>query len=287
MNYNELITDTANKIIASLEKGVLPWEKEWNGAGSLFNPINATTNIAYQGFNVMRLLMSATTQNFSTNRWLTFRQAAQRKIRIKKGEKATMIVRWVVLKNEDEDETLLTETRTRRKIIPKVFAVFNLDQCEDSPAKSELLGEQTVLNESERESKVDEVIKNSGAKIFEDGSAPHYNPSKDEIHVPKFESFTNSGAFADTVLHELGHWTGAKNRLNRDMSGVFGSESYAKEELRAEIASMMMCDRLGIKHNVQNQYSYINEWLKVLKKDKKEIFNAANDASKIVKFLGV
>lgn len=290
MNYNELITETSEKIIAELERGVLPWKKEWSGSGSLFAPFNATTKIPYQGFNVMRLMMSAVANGFSNNQWLTFKQAQFNKLRIKRGSKATAIVRWVVLKNEDdEDSELGIGTSRRQKVIPKVFYVFNLDQVEDCTKKDEYLGTPKTepLNESERIKKVESIIAENGAKVIEDGQSPHYSPATDEIHVPKFEQFETAGAYADTVLHELAHWTGAKSRLNRDQSGKFGSESYAKEELRAEIASLMICDKVGIEHNVKNQYSYIGEWLKVLKKDKKEIFNACNDASKIVRFLKI
>src|ERR1035441_7028029 len=88
-----------------------------------------------------------------------------------------------------------------------------------------------------------------------------------------------------TALHELGHWTGHTSRLARDLSNPFRSEGYAREELRAEIASLMLGDELGIGHDPGQHVAYIESWIKVLEKDPREIFRAAADAEKITRFL--
>ena len=132
------------------------------------------------------------------------------------------------------------------------------------------------------------MLKRSGAKIFNDqADRAFYRPSADEIHLPAQEAFPDIADYYATALHELGHWTGHSSRLNRlGMGSVdYGSPTYAKEELRAELASTFLSADLGIPMNTQNHAAYIGSWLKALKEDKSEIFKAANDASKIAKYL--
>jgi antirestriction protein ArdC len=103
--------------------------------------------------------------------------------------------------------------------------------------------------------------------------------------LPPKEAFAEPAGYYGTALHELSHWTGGKEtRVPRNMKGRFGSESYAREELRAEIGSAFICAEIGISPDVEDNASYIASWLKVLKEDKHEIFRAASDAQKIADF---
>lgn len=132
------------------------------------------------------------------------------------------------------------------------------------------------------------MLKNSEAKIFNDqADRAYYSPGQDEIHLPKAEAFPEIANYYATALHELGHWTGHSSRLNRFGVGSsnFGSSTYAKEELRAELASTFLSADLGIPMNTQNHAAYVKSWLQALKNDKTEIFKAANDASKIAHYL--
>jgi hypothetical protein len=87
------------------------------------------------------------------------------------------------------------------------------------------------------------------------------------------------------LLHELGHWTGAESRLNRPMEGKFGSEAYAREELRAEIASLMICSELNIGHNFGQHAAYLDSWIRILKDEPFELHKASADAQKIFDFV--
>ncbi|WP_427927175.1 zincin-like metallopeptidase domain-containing protein, partial [Xylella fastidiosa] len=97
--------------------------------------------------------------------------------------------------------------------------------------------------------------------------------------------FPSADNYYATLLHELGHWTGHSLRLDRDMLHPFGSEGYAKEELRAEIASMILGDELGIGHDLGQHAAYVGSWIRALKDDPLEIFRAAADAEKIQEYL--
>lgn len=117
------------------------------------------------------------------------------------------------------------------------------------------------------------------------GNAAFYSPSTDSITLPERGQFANASDYYDTALHELGHWTGHESRLNRDLSGRFGTPDYAKEELRAEIASMMLASEIGLPHNTQQHAAYVASWIKILKEDPAEIIRASADAQKITDFV--
>ena len=114
------------------------------------------------------------------------------------------------------------------------------------------------------------------------GDRAFYVPSSgDFIQLPPDRALASAHHWAATALHELGHWTGHPTRLARDLSGRFGSDAYAQEELRAELASVFIGSTLGLPADISNHASYIASWIKRLKEDKREIFCAAADAQKI------
>ncbi|WP_439847751.1 zincin-like metallopeptidase domain-containing protein, partial [Neisseria gonorrhoeae] len=130
--------------------------------------------------------------------------------------------------------------------------------------------------------RAENILKNSGAVIdHRHGDRAFYSPSRDSITLPLREQFESPGAYYETALHELGHWTGHADRLNRDLSHPFGSEGYAREELRAEIASLMLSQELGVSFNPGQHASYVASWIMVLQDDPMEIMRAASDAEKI------
>ncbi len=162
---------------------------------------------------------------------------------------------------------------------PRVFfaSVFNAEQIDGMPAQNR--GEKHDWNPVERAEK---ILEASGANINIKGQdRAFYRPSTDSIHLPEKDQFPTPDNFYATALHELGHWTGHNSRLDRDLIHPFGSEGYAKEELRAEISSMMMGEEIGIGHDPEQHAAYVGSWIKVLKEDHMEIFRAASDAEKI------
>src|SRR5690606_4513206 len=163
---------------------------------------------------------------------------------------------------------------------PRVFTavVFNAQQIDGLPP----LEAKPVGPEPERHARAEAILSNSGAKIAHvEGDRAFYRPSTDSITLPARHQFGSADAYYATALHELGHWTGHESRLNRDLSHPFGSEGYAREELRAEIASLMLGERLEIGHDPGQHAAYVASWIKVLEDDPREIFRAAADAEKI------
>ena len=135
----------------------------------------------------------------------------------------------------------------------------------------------------------EQILGNSGAKISHDqADRAFYSRSQDSIHLPPKESFKEPAGYYGTALHELAHWTGHPSRLNRSTlneSYRFGDTSYAKEELRAELASVFLAAERGIPHDPQQHAAYVGSWIKALKEDKNEIFRAAHDASAATEYL--
>ena len=292
--YDKLIAD---KIIKALEDGTAPWVKPWSASDiNKISPINIVTNKQYNGINYINLFMTAMERGYDDPRWMTFNQAKSIGAKVKKGEKATLVKFFKFTETRevlDEDgkpilnekgEPLIEEKKLEN---PKLIwhYVFNANQCENVP-------ELEQIEDLDREFKsievAEEILKNSGADIRHiEGDRAYYSPNKDFIVLPKKEQFLEVGemAYYSTALHELGHWTGHESRLNRDLSGTFGTPSYAKEELRAEIASFMLSSKLGIDFDPQQHYAYIDSWIKILEDDSKEILRASSDALKITNYI--
>jgi antirestriction protein ArdC len=139
---------------------------------------------------------------------------------------------------------------------------------------------------------VDAFIAATGAVIRHGGGRACYIPATDEIRMPERAAFTGSAtssaeeSYYATLLHELTHWTGPVHRCGRDLSGRFGSDAYAMEELIAELGSAFLCGELGIAAVPRSDHAqYLAHWLAVLKADKRAIFTAASKASEAIGFL--
>lgn len=135
----------------------------------------------------------------------------------------------------------------------------------------------------------DTLILNMNVKYEEQGSRAFYRLSEDKITLPEINRFETEYDYMATLLHEAGHATGHIDRLWRDLDGSFGSESYAKEELRAEIASAFTAQNLGLSYEqnsfMENHEAYVQSWISVLENNPNELFAAIKDAEKISDYL--
>ena len=284
--YSDYVEGYNAKIVELLEKNEAPWQKPWNpgeiGSGL---PYNATTGKAYTGSNSLWLGMEQAQKGYADDRWATFNQGKDLGAFVRKGEKGTQLVKWVeVDERKDKQATQGDDAVKDTRIVPVLFTVFNAEQFENFPPGPE----RKQVSEHERHDKCEQLIKDSGIAInYNGGNRAFYRPSTDSVHLPAKDQFKSADAMYATTLHELGHATGHPSRLNRDLTGKFGSESYAKEELNAEIASMMIGQRLGIGHDPSQHAAYVQSWVKVVKEDPKAILNACRNAEKICEHLGV
>lgn len=277
----------AERLIEQLKQGTAPWQMPWKaGDGGGMMPFNPTTGNRYKGINAIHLL----SQGREDQRWLTFNQAKAAGAQVRKGEKSTSIQYWKFeeeqAKRDENNKPVLdgngdpVKVRVRLER-PKMFManVFNAEQIDGLPTYQKPVQTWNALERAET------ILQASGADIRHGGDQAYYRPSTDNIQLPDKAQFPSAENYYATALHELGHWTGHGSRLDRDLSHPFGSEGYAKEELRAEIASMILGDELGIGHDPEKHVSYVASWIKALQNDPMEIFRAASDAEKIQTFV--
>jgi antirestriction protein ArdC len=265
----EIITD---KIIQKLETGNVPWVKTWKGI-----PCNYESERPYSGENLVLLFAE-----YGSPYWLTWHQIQKLNGRVKKGEKASYVVFWKLqdITKEETNDKGTVEIKNVQIPFLRYYLVWNLEQTEGIKEKAS----------NQKIKTCDEII--TGAPvlpIIEPGLRASYNPASDKIQMPALNTFSDSNAYYSTLFHELTHWTGHESRLNRLTTGNlnFGSEIYSKEELIAELGAAFLCATTGIQNDkiFDNSAAYVQNWLKVLKNDKKLIVQASSEAQKAVNYI--
>ena len=292
-----------DQVLANLEKGNLFWTQGWVAAGA---PESAVTGKKYRGINNLYLSLVAMAENYGDNRWATFRQMEEKGWTFKKDEEGhtlgkgkSVSVEYYEMRDKETkrrfDRSVLdgmTFDEQREYMdknvywLRKFYRVFNCSLMDGVPAK-----EMPMIDVNDRIEKAEAFLDYWNAnesKIVYGGSQAFYRPSTDEVHLPEREKFKSTQSFYDTAFHEIGHSTGHESRLNRDLSGGFGSQSYAMEELRAEIASIFMAQDLGIEPSedrLQNNAAYIQSWKDEIKENPNALFTAIADADKIARYV--
>lgn len=290
-NSKSLHEIVATNIIEKLEQGTAPWQMPWNSTGPSFTlPYNALTGNRYKGINILSLLSAERTDP----RWLTFNQAQSKGWLVNKGEKATLI-QYVkthdhITQRDENGKTVYAENGEPKKYLKQLDRpivttawVFNAEQISGiEPLK---IKEMKTTNWKTLE-RIENLINQSNAQIFHTSEdRAYYSATKDQIVMPFRTQFDAADKYYATILHEMGHWTSHQDRLDRKIINKFGTEGYAREELRAEIASMLLGHELNIGHDPSQHIAYVESWIKLLKDSPYEIHAAAMDAEKIMNYL--
>ncbi|MFZ2100095.1 MAG: zincin-like metallopeptidase domain-containing protein [Oricola sp.] len=278
---SNLYSEITDKIITELEAGRVPWVQPWGTAAAkapLAMPKNASTSRPYSGINVLLLWGAVIEHGFTGQSWLTFRQALSLGGNVMKGERGTSVVYADRFVPEDEKRRA-RETGEEAQAIPflKRFTVFNTDQCENLP--EDVATAALPVPEGLIEPAVEALIEGTGIDFRIGGNRAFYVPAHDYVQVPPPQAYFEPINWHRTALHEIGHASGHHKRLNRDLSGSFGSKKYAFEELIAEINAAFCCASLGIVPTVRHA-DYIGSWLDVMREDSRAIVRAASQASK-------
>ena len=279
MKYEEL----ANMFADMIEKNNAPWQKPWTVQGG-FLPQNIKSGNEYRGINALHLIAVMEKKGYADNRFLTFKQAKELGGSVRAGEKGIPIMYLQTTERVVEvDEQVIEKEIIKKLENPRAMwtTVFNAEQCDNLPAR-EIKNLDFNPNE-----KAQEYLDKSGAVIkHKNQDRAFYSPMIDEIHLPNKENFHTSEDYYRTALHELGHWTGHENRLNRSMQGSFGSEEYAKEELVAEIASFFIGSKCGLGHEPDEQnIAYIKGWANKIRNDPSYLFNAIKQADAACQYI--
>ena len=281
--------EITNRIIDALETAgefQLPWIR--NKGGSFARPVNIASKNPYNGVNIVSLWVSAQAHDFPSNLWGTYRQWQEKGCQVRKGEKSSPVVFYKTLAFEQQDEET-GETANGERLFARASHVFNAAQVEGFETLEQDLPEEPTFDPIVR---AEAFAVGTKATIIEGGDKACFIPSQDIIRMPERRRFTGTDtttpaeAFYSTLFHELVHWSGNKTRLDRDLSGRFGDEAYAVEELIAELGAAFLCGDLGITPEPRTDHAcYIKNWLTVLKNDKKAVFTAASKASQAANWL--
>lgn len=292
-------------VLNNLENGKGFWEQGWADMGI---PVSAATGKRYRGINNLFLSLIAMERGYTDNRWATFNQINERGWSFKKNEEgksrgkdAGVTIEFYELYDKEtkkafDRSTLDGMTESERdeymennvRPMRKYFRVFNGDIIDGIPER-----ERHTIDPSEKVERAEKLLEHWNdyeAKIVYGGDSAFYRRNTDEIHAPQRVVFKNLHEFYGTVFHEIGHSTGHESRLNRDLSGAFGSEKYALEELRAELSSMFLEQDYGIEvseQHIENNSRYIKEWHDEIKENPDALFTAIADAEKITRYIAV
>lgn len=280
-------TDLYEKITASIveaiEAGCGKFEMPWHTFGSL--PSNAANKRRYRGINVLVLWAAASQRGYKTQLWATYQQWRELGAQVRQGEKSTAVVFWKFYGDDNDSEPENTEDETamnsRKHCFARAYHVFNADQVDVFS-----IPEVPALPEAQRIQQAEDFFRHTGARIIETGMRASYDSNADEIHMPPFSLFKKADYFYSTLAHETIHFSGHVCRCNRQLGNRFGSELYAAEELVAELGSAFLSAELQLETEPRTDNApYIENWLKVLKNDKRAIFTAAGKAQQAVDWI--
>ena len=274
--------ELVKKLCDAMENGTAPWQRTWTDGDA---PFNAVSGRSYHGINSINLAVQGQALGHAEDpRWCTFDQAKEKGWHVKPGEKGTHIEFYKFDEKPKVDEfgdpVLDSDGKqeVEKSILVKNYVVFHASQIEGITPY-----EPKARNPIETSEKAERILNESGAEIRYGGNEAFYNLTGDYIQVPERGQFKSQADYYSTTLHELGHWTGHPSRLNRETSSDMNSETYAKEELVAEITSMFVSAETGIpqtQEHFDNHAAYVDHWVKAVKEDPNALFRAVNQAQK-------
>ncbi len=294
------------KVIDLIDKGHLIWQQGW-----IDDQINYYRKRKYTGFNAFYLNAIAQSKGYKLPYWLTFKEVGKLGGSIKKGAKSTMVMLYKPIfhcRDCEHDQNVGCELNKNKKdksyncvqykgithFTMRYYNVWNTDQISGISFNTNDLYENSSLNptqSTEAENVALNYIYNEGINFKTGGTRASYTPSTDMIKVPEKEVFNSMDRYYSVLFHEICHSTGHSERLARKIvknnNIVFGNEDYSMEELVAEMGSLFLCSKTGIKkeNNIENSAAYIAGWKKYLASNKKAIFIAANLAEKAADFV--
>ena len=273
MDVHSIIT---SRMIKLLEAGTAPWQKPWTSRA----PVNLISQKPYRGLNVISLA----SQGYASEYWVTFNQCSRLGGKIRRGEHGSLVVFWSI----GEEKFNPKSGKLSKPVLLKYSTAFNLTQTEGIAEKLGLDKQTPIVADVAAADAIVEAMPNRPR--LERSDKAWYSSTRDVVGLPAKESFVSGEAFASVRFHELAHSTGHASRLNRfESDGCdhrFGSESYSKEELVAELTAAMLCGQCGISPAViENSASYCQSWISRLKGDSRLIVSAASAAQKASDFI--
>jgi antirestriction protein ArdC len=280
----EIVTD---RIIEALDKGVIPWRKEWDAAGSTRLPANAHSRKPYRGINVLTLWCEQNEKGYASHKWLTYKQAQELGGNVRKGEKSTPVVFWKFDQKTDKDTG-----ETESFAWARYYSVFNVAQCDGLAADAPPVPSDRVFSPLESAELVASRYLDSAnaPRLRHGGDRACYSPHLDYVQMPERITFRTSEGYYSTLFHELAHSTGHPSRLARRDLGIpraFGDSDYSQEELTAEMTAAFLCAESEIANDatLASSAAYVQGWLKALKNDRAMLVTAAQRAQRAADYI--
>jgi antirestriction protein ArdC len=277
MASTEIYDNVTDRLVQMFEAGAADpkaWQAPWR---TLALRHRSAVGRAYRGLNTLLLSDAAHHAGYELPVWATFQQWKTLGTSVRSGEHGTRVLLWKQYSRQVADE--FGDETTANGLYATTFTVFNAAQVENADASPAVASVELPRNPDGRDDVAETWVTTTGAEIDHGGNAAYYTPAADRIAVPTFDAFTSAGGYYSTVAHELTHWTGHPSRLDRDLSGRFGTESYAAEELVAELGSAFAMARLGLEAEPRADHAhYLASWATLLRHDNRAIFTAASRA---------
>lgn len=286
-SQTELFERVTQHIIRSIEAGAGAFQMPWHArSGTSSLPRNPVGHYAYHGINTLCLWARQQAEGYSSGEWASYRQWQSAGAQVRKGETGTLTLLFKPIElRAQEGESVSTdkgESGCRRPFIARAGVVFNADQVDGYSAERPVDEGRVHVPHEDAEA----LIRASGACIRLGGDQACYLPRLDEIRLPLPSAFVSQDAYYGVAFHELTHWTGHVDRCARDLSGRFGSEAYAMEELVAELGAAFLCAEVGVSAEPRIDHAqYLTSWLRVFKSDPKALITASGKASQAARFL--
>lgn len=290
MHAEDLFAQITDQLIADIETGAAgEWRMPWHTLADAGTPTSVDGR-PYRGANALWLAMVATARDWTSGTWATYRAWQRHGAQVRRSEKATQVILWkpVTPKPTDTNDDDTASDRTRRpRLLARAYAVFAAEQCDGAEEVIARRAHHLAQRDTpERIAGAEDYFAAIAATVIEGGNRACYRPATDTIHLPALEAFDTAAQYYGTRAHETVHWTGHHSRLARDLTGRFGTDSYAAEELVAELGAAMWCAQAGLSAVTRTDHAaYLAGWLRILRTDARALITVASRAQAAVDHL--
>lgn len=290
MHANDLFAQITDQLVADIEAGAGTWRMPWHTLPDAGTPTSVDGR-PYRGMNAVWFAMVAAARGWSAGLWATYRGWQRHGAQVRRGEKATQVVLWKPTSptrtDPAADESDDQSAGQRRRLLARAYSVFAAEQVDGADALVARRTERHGPRDTpERIASADAYFAAVGAKVIHGGNRACYQPATDTIHVPDLVQFDHAAHHSGTLAHEHVHWTGHADRLERDLAGRFGSDSYAAEEHVAELGAAMWCAQMGLSAVTRaDNAAYLSGWLRILRADARALVTVASRAQAAVDYL--
>lgn len=286
MHANDLFETITAQLITDIEGGAGAWRMPWHRLADTGAPISADGR-AYRGLNSVWLSLIGASLGYESGIYSTYRSLQRHGAQVRRGERGHAVILWKPVTTAAPSDDAAAATTGHRRLVARTFTVFAAEQTDGADRLVARFADRRSSRDTpERLAAADAYFAAAGLQIIEGGDRAFYQPAADTIHVPALAQFHSAPLHAGTTAHEACHATGHESRIDRDLTGRFGSDAYAAEELVAELGAAMWCAQMGISAATRPDHAaYISSWLRILGADARALVTVANKAQAAVDWL--